>query len=150
MRLLVPANLALLILFPLSWTAPLMRAGLLPLFGLEEISVLSGIAALWEDEKLLALLVIFFALIAPMGKTITLALIHLRRLPERFLGLTSLLGKLAMADVFLIALYIVIAKGITVGRVETAWGLWLFTFCILASLAISLGTSRLAKTRSLG
>ena len=32
------ANLALLILFPIAWFAPLMRAGLLPLFGLSEIS----------------------------------------------------------------------------------------------------------------
>ncbi len=47
-----------------------------------------------------------------------------------------------MADVFLIALYVVVAKGIGVGRVETAWGLWLFTFCVLSSLAISTVTAR--------
>ncbi|MEM6390734.1 MAG: paraquat-inducible protein A, partial [Pseudomonadota bacterium] len=46
------------------------------------------------------------------------------------------LGKLAMADIFLIALYIVIAKGVGVGRVETAWGLYFFTACILASITI--------------
>jgi uncharacterized paraquat-inducible protein A len=46
LRLLAALNLALLILFPLAWTAPLMRAGLLPLFGLEDISILSGLAAL--------------------------------------------------------------------------------------------------------
>ncbi len=147
MRLLLIANLSLLVLFPLSWVAPLMRAGLLPLFGLDEISVLSGIAALWEDEWLLALIVILFALIAPMAKTVLLVLIHLGRLPSRFLGLTATLGKLAMADIFLIALYITIAKGLGVGRVETAWGLWLFTACILASLVISLATTHLAKAR---
>jgi uncharacterized paraquat-inducible protein A len=52
------------------------------------------------------------------------------------------LGKLAMADIFLIALYITVAKGIGVGRIETAWGLYLFTACILLSLWISLLTSR--------
>jgi len=52
------------------------------------------------------------------------------------------LGKLAMADIFLIALYIVVAKGIGVGRVETAWGLYLFTACILASIAISFFTEK--------
>ncbi|MBO6603269.1 MULTISPECIES: paraquat-inducible protein A [Paracoccaceae] len=142
MRALQVANLALLILFPISWTAPLMRAGVLPLFGLEEISVLSGIAALWEDEKLLAVLVTIFALIAPMAKTIAIALIHLGRLPGRALRVTTMLGKLAMADIFLIALYIVLAKGVSVGRIETAWGLWLFTACVLASLAISLASGR--------
>jgi paraquat-inducible protein A len=108
--------------------APLMRAGLLPLFGLDEISVLSGIAALWDGgEVALAALVVFFALIAPMAKTICLTLIHLSQLPQRLLPALQVLSKLAMADVFLIAVYITLAKGLAVGRVETAWGLWLFT-----------------------
>ncbi|WP_168193249.1 paraquat-inducible protein A [Rhodophyticola sp. CCM32] len=148
--MLLIVNLFLLILFPISWFAPLMRAGLLPLFGLDEISVLSGIGALWEDETLLAILVVFFALVAPISKTIALAFIHAGRLAERWLPLTAALGKLAMADVFLIALYIVLAKGVSVGRVETAWGLWLFTGCILASLAVSLWTSHLVKQGRLG
>lgn len=42
-----------------------------------------------------------------------------------------------MADVFLVALYIVLAKGVGHATVETAWGLWLFTGCILVSLALS-------------
>ena len=54
----------------------------------------------------------------------------------------QVLGKLAMADIFLIALYIAISRGIGVGRIETAWGLYLFTFCILASLVISLLSER--------
>jgi uncharacterized paraquat-inducible protein A len=48
-----------------------------------------------------------------------------------------------MADIFLIALYIVVVKGIGMATVETAWGLYLFTGCILASLAISILTARL-------
>ena len=44
------ANLALLVVFPLAWSAPLMRAGVLPFFGLEEISILSGIAVLLESD----------------------------------------------------------------------------------------------------
>ena len=52
LRLLTALNLALLILFPLAWTAPLMRAGLLPLFGLDEISVLSGLATLWDGGEI--------------------------------------------------------------------------------------------------
>lgn len=142
MRVLLIANLALLALFPISWAAPLMRAGLLPLFGLEEISVLSGIAALWAQDPLLAAIVALFALVAPMVKTGVLALVHLGRLPARHAGLAAMMGKLAMADIFLVALYIVLARGVGVGRVETAWGLWLFTACVLASLAIGLITQR--------
>lgn len=132
------ANLALLVAFPLAWFAPLMRAGLLPLFGLSEISVISGLQVLWENDLVLALLVTIFALFAPYLKTIGLALMHFRMLSPRLLPVLHVLGKLAMADVFLIAIYIVLTKGVGVGRVETAWGLYLFTGCILASLAISI------------
>ncbi|MCY1125847.1 paraquat-inducible protein A [Frigidibacter sp. RF13] len=136
------ANFALLILFPLSWVAPLLRAGWLPFFELDEISVLTGLQAIWEKDALLALLVTFLALFAPMAKTLGLALIHFRLASPRLLPILETLGRLAMADVFLIALYIVLAKGAFVGRLETAWGLYLFTACILASLWISSITSR--------
>jgi len=67
-----------------------------------------------------------------------LALIQFKFLDMRALPALSILGKLAMADVFLIAIYITLAKGIGLGRVEPAWGLYLFTGCILASLVIGL------------
>jgi paraquat-inducible protein A len=136
------ANLALLILFPLSWFAPLLRAGLLPLFGLSEISVISGLQALWGTDPMLALVVTALAIFAPMLKIIGLALVHWGLLADKVTPVLAWLGKLAMADVFLIALYIVVIKGIGLGRVETAWGLYLFTACILASIVISALTQR--------
>lgn len=131
------ANLSLLILFPIAWFAPLMRAGLLPVFGLSEISVISGMQALWDSDVALALLVTAFALFAPYLKTIGLALVHFNLLKDQALPVLSWIGKLAMADVFLIALYIVVIKGVGFGRVETGWGLYMFTACILASIVIS-------------
>ena len=131
-------NLALLVLFPLAWVAPLLRAGLLPFFELDEISVLSGLQSLWGKDVFLALIVTFFALFAPYLKTIGLALVQFRLASPRIVPALSLLGKLAMADIFLIALYIVLAKGVGIGRIETGWGLYLFTGCVLASLAISI------------
>lgn len=138
------ANLALLILFPIAWFAPLLRAGLLPLFGLSEISVISGLQSLWGSDVFLALLVTFFALFAPYVKTLGLALVQFDLLDRKVLPVLTVLGKLAMADIFLIALYIVLAKGIGVGTVEVAWGLYLFTACILSSLGISLLSKRAA------
>ena len=135
-------NLALLILFPIAWFAPLLRAGMLPLFGLSEISVISGLQALWETDVALALLVTAFALFAPYLKTIGLALLHYGLLSPQVLPALHILGKLAMADVFLVALYIVVVKGVGMAHVETAWGLYLFTVCILASLAISAQAAR--------
>ena len=136
------ANLSLLILFPVAWFAPLMRAGLLPLFGLNEISVITGMQALWESDVARALLVTGFALFAPYLKTIGLALIHFNLLRRKVLPILSWLGKLAMADVFLVALYIVVVKGVGFGKVETAWGLYLFTACIVASIVISTLTAK--------
>ena len=49
-----------------------------------------------------------------------------------------------MADVFLIALYIVVVKGVGAGpHVEIAWGLYLFTACIwLVLVALTWATER--------
>ena len=135
-------NLSLLILFPISWFAPLMRAGLLPIFGLSEISIISGLASLFQTDVVLALIVLLFALFAPIAKTLGLALIHFDLLSAKTLPALTFLGKLAMADIFLIALYITVVKGVGLATVETAWGLYLFTACVLASLAIGHLTAR--------
>lgn len=68
---LAAANLLLLIAFPVAWFAPLMRAGLLPFFGLSEFSVISGLRTLWDRDPYLAGLVAFLALFAPYA-----ALLH--------------------------------------------------------------------------
>lgn len=137
MSLLKFLNLALLILFPIAWFAPLMRAALLPIFGMDEISVVAGLQSLWGEDAALALVVTFLAIFAPYAKTIGLALLHWNLLSPKTLPVLEILGKLAMADVFLIALYIVIAKGAGYVTIETAWGLYFFTGCILASILIS-------------
>ena len=131
------ANLALLVLFPIAWFAPLMRAGLSSIFGLDEISVISGMQSLWGTDVILALLVTVFALFAPYLKTIGLALVHFNLLADKTMPVLAWIGKLAMADVFLIALYIVVIKGVGIGTVETGWGIYMFTACILASILIS-------------
>ena len=136
------ANLALLILFPIAWFAPLLRAALLPIFGMDEISVITGLQSLWQSDAALALLVTFLAVFAPYAKTIGLALIHFNLLKPSTLPVLHVLGKLAMADVFLIAIYIVLVKGIGLATVETAWGLYLFSACVLASIWIGHATAR--------
>jgi uncharacterized paraquat-inducible protein A len=120
----------------------MMRAGLLPLFSLNEISILTGLQSLWASDIFLALVVTLFALFAPYLKTIALALVHFGLLKPAALPALHILGKLAMADIFLIALYITLAKGIGVGRIEVAWGLYLFSACIFASLLISWRTEQ--------
>lgn len=143
-------NLSLLVIFPLSWFAPLIRTGLLPewhmpawlggntLFSPEVVSVISGVQQLWGLDVFLAIAVTFFALVAPMLKCLGLALIQFGLLSPVVRPLIGLLGKLAMADIFLLSLYIVIAKGIGIGTIEVAWGLYLFTGAVITSLCVSL------------
>ena len=129
-------TLSLLILYPVAWFAPLMRAGLLPIFGLSEISVITGLQSLWGSDAALALIVTFFAIFAPYLKTIGLALVQWNLLDTKVQPVLHVLGKLAMADIFLVALYITLSKGMGLGTIETAWGLYLFTACILGSIIL--------------
>jgi len=138
-------NISLLVIFPISWAAPLARAGLLPFFDLEAISILTALRELFAKDLFLAVIVTFFALFAPITKVIASAGIHFGYVHTRALPLMEILGKLAMADVFLIAVYIVVAKGVGVGRVETDWGLYLFTFAVLTSMLVTHLTKRALK-----
>ncbi|MEM5476001.1 paraquat-inducible protein A [Pacificibacter sp. AS14] len=135
-------NLSLLILFPIAWLAPLLRAGILPIFSMKEISVLSGIQSLWSSDIFLALIVVVFALIAPIAKVIALEGLLSDWLPAGLKPYLFHLARLAMADIFLIAIYITLAKGLGIGRVDVGWGLYLFTGCVFASLGLSLFAHR--------
>jgi uncharacterized paraquat-inducible protein A len=137
-RLLIMAHVALLALYPVAWGAPILTAGLLPWFGQDNISILSGILALLGSDPILGLLIAVLAIIAPFGKTV-LGLASLV-LDRDILGASVawLMSRLAMADIFLISLYIVIAKGVGVGHIQTRWGLYVFTLCVLLSMVLSL------------
>jgi uncharacterized paraquat-inducible protein A len=136
-RALLAANLALLAVWPVAWTAPLARAGFLPFFEGEAVSVLGGIGDLWTADRGLACLVALFAVAMPLAKTFALAAFQAGRLGPRALPAIALLGKLSMAEVFLLALYVVVVKGTGLGSVTPAWGLWLFTACVLVQIAIA-------------
>ena len=143
-------NLTLVVAFPIAWFSPLLTTALLPqwhmplwlggkiLFEPDTLTVISGIQALWETDVLLALAVTFFVLVAPLLKCLGMALIHFGLLTDAAQPVITTLGKLAMVEVFILAIYIVIAKSIGVGQIEVAWGLYLFTAAVLTSLIISL------------
>ncbi|MEO1456423.1 MAG: paraquat-inducible protein A [Pseudomonadota bacterium] len=141
-RRIAAANCALLVAYPVAWAAPLAHAGLLPWFRGNEITILGGVRDLWTVDPALSLLVALFAMVIPFGKTAALAAIHLGALGTRALPVIETIGKLSMADVFLIAVYIVVVKGVGLGSVVTGWGLWLFTACVLGQIWISHATKR--------
>ena len=143
--LVIIVNLTLLLLYPAAWFAPVAYAGWLPFFSGHEVTIYSGIRDLWHSDQVLALLVLVFAVVIPYSKTIALALVHFRLVATKPLPMIEALSKLAMADVFLIALYIVLVKGVGVGHIASAWGLWLFTGCVLASFWAGFETRRKIK-----
>lgn len=160
--LVIALNLSLLGLFPVAWFAPLVSAALgtedalarlpavvrrwltenLEVFQLKEVSVVSGIETLWSTDRALAAIVFAFAVVAPMLKTMVLAAVHFGVATARALPALGWLGKLAMADVYLIALFIVVFKGINFGRIDVEWGIYLFSGCVLASLLATLLTRK--------
>lgn len=145
--LLRAANLALLVLFPLSWFAPLLRTGFMQpwnvpwtdwtFFELDTLTVVTGLQALWGTSAGLALVVTAAAIFAPMLKVIGIALLQFGLLSPRVAPVLAWVGRFAMADIFLLALYVLIFKGMGVGEVEVAWGLYLFTFCVVASIVVA-------------
>ena len=140
----------LLVLFPIAWFCPLVETGIFgevkiprilggfTLFKDEQISVVSGLQILWKSDIALAIAVTFFALFAPIVKVAGALLIELDMLSARLKPAIIGLGRLAMADIFLMALLIIIVKGLDVGHVKVAWGIYLFSFCVIASLVLQI------------
>src|SRR5690606_42080250 len=91
--------LCLLVLFPVAWFAPLMRAALLPVFGMDEISVVTGLQRLWRTDIPLALAVTSLAIFAPYAKPIGLPLVHWHLLSPRTLPALHVLRNLPVRDV---------------------------------------------------
>lgn len=146
LALLRAATLALLVLFPLSWFAPLLRAGFMrPLnvpwtdwtfFDLETITVIGGLQALWASAPGLALVVTAAAIFAPMLKLLGLALVQFGLMVPRMAPVMGWIGRFAMADIFLLALYVLLFKGMGMGEIAVDWGLYLFTSCVVLSVVV--------------
>lgn len=135
-------NLALIGLFPIAWAAPLVSTEVAWLFTVEEISIFSGVRQLYDIDPVLSVIVGFFAVVAPYLKT--LALVYAQFSPRedarRILPLLEFLGRLSMVDVFLIALSVLVYRG--VGAVQVQWGFYLFGALVLASIWSSWATAR--------
>ncbi len=143
-RLALLACALLALAFPVAWAAPLMTVKVRLAFWTSgtDISLLSTLQALAADDPALALLLGFLAMVAPMLKLLGMALILTGRMNPRADGILWTLGRLAMADVFLIVVYIALFKGLDGGTITAQWGLWAYTGAVLGSLGLSLWLSR--------
>lgn len=137
-------NLALLGLFPLVWTAPLLSTEILWVFSSSPISIWNGVQDLYETDLFLAVVVVLFAMIMPYAKTLLLVFAQFSEgeTARRLLPVLEVMGRLSMTDVFLIAIYVLAYKGVGLGTVKIEWGLYAFTALVLLSIAIGYATHR--------
>lgn len=143
-RLALGAIALLALAFPLAWFAPLMRVKVRFAFWASgtEITLVSTLQALWAEAPALAIVLGFLTLVAPMLKLLGMALVLTGQLAPRAEAVLWTLGRLAMADVFLIVVYIAMFKGLNGGTITPQWGLWAYTGAVLGSLTVALVVTR--------
>jgi len=138
-RLIGPLLVLSLLAVPFTWWLPLFVARV-PFLWREEVSIASGLAELWRLDLVLWAAVLVFSVLTPLAKSVALVWIWYR-VPapraRRLLDRLSLLGKLAMTEVFLLAVILIGLKGVGIGSVEVSWGLHPFIAAVLLSLATS-------------
>jgi uncharacterized paraquat-inducible protein A len=142
-RAIGPLLLVSVVLVPVTWWLPLFTARV-PFLWRQDVSIASGLAELWRLDLLLFTAVLLFSVVAPLAKGLALSWVWYR-VPiantQTWLGRLALLGKLAMAEVFLLAVILVGLKGVGIGTVEVSWGLQGFVLTVLLSLASSIWAS---------
>ena len=138
-QLIGPLLVASVAIVPATWWLPLFTARV-PFLWRQDVSIASGLVELWRLDLLLFAAVLLFSVLVPLAKGAALVWVWYRtpdRGVRRALDRLALLGKLAMAEVFLLAVMLVGLKGVGIGTVEVTWGLPAFVAAILLSLASS-------------
>lgn len=146
-RLVDPALAASVVLFWIGITRPIMTVTELWVFE-NRFSILEGIQQLWtEDEALLSVLIAAFSIAFPVLKIGLACMMWLRADAARpyfryFRRLLAVSGRWSMADVFIIATAIMIAKIASFADATSEAGLYYF----MASLAlVAFATFRIEK-----
>lgn len=124
---------------PLTWWLPLFVARV-PFLWRQDVSIASGLGELWRLDLTLWAAVLLFSVLTPLAKGAALVWVWYRVPVERarrLLDRLAVLSKLAMTEVFLLAVVLVGLKGVGIGTVEVRWGLHLFIAVVLLSLLAS-------------
>jgi paraquat-inducible protein A len=110
-------------------------------FASRSFTLIGGIMTLWkENEHLLALLMGLISLVLPVIKLSVLwwEIFQLSSLPKSFLAFVKAASRYAMVEVLLIALLVLVVKGMPGGSEMTIQaGTWYFTASVILSLFAS-------------
>lgn len=105
----------------------------------DAVSVVGGIVTLFrEGEYFLFAVLTLFTLVFPCMKLGLLTVVWLERAHDlarvrRLHGWVESLGKWSMLDVFVVAILIVAMKSAGVAHLQIGFGLYLFTFSVIAT-----------------
>ena len=123
-----------------AWWLPLIETNHLLQWSPDNLSVLDGLARLYSDGELfLAGVILVLAILVPFAKNLLSLFVWYFLDPtetatKRFVWILSVLGKWGMADVFLIALGVVLVKGIPGTEISVRYGLWVFSAAVACSI----------------
>jgi paraquat-inducible protein A len=140
-RLLQLMSAISLLLLLTGMVTPLMTLTRLWVFD-EQMSIFSGVAALWEQQQFgLAALIAIFSIALPLAKL--MLLFYLLETRKRGPGLARLLGwvhsygRWAMLDVMVVAMLIVTVKLGVIVRIDVHYGLYLFAAGVLLTMFLT-------------
>lgn len=118
----------------------------------EQISILTGIAKLWQQgQYLLFLLILGFSVLLPLAKLALLARLlslsdRASARTRRILHLMHEYGRWAMLDVMVVAMLIVTVKLGVIVSVQVHYGLYLFAAGVLLTMLVTRQTVHWLET----
>lgn len=130
-------------------TMPVMRVEK-AIFWETDYTLITGARGLWDKgERFLAAVLLLFSGVFPVIKLALLGamlILPMRPGPRaRLVDLTDAVGRWSMLDVFVVALFIVLARSALIATAEPAPGLYVFCGAIIASMLLSLELRRLSS-----
>lgn len=148
--LIAPLLVTTLILLPASWFMPLFRTELLWVLG-NEVTVAGAVRSLWDVDLFLCGVVVLFGMVLPAVKLAGLLVAWTARpAPQgaRWIAALGKVSKFSMLDIMLIAVTIVGFKGVGLGKVSVAYGLYVYAGVVIAALVLSFWMQRAADALS--
>jgi paraquat-inducible protein A len=110
-------------------------------FAARSFTLIGGVLILWkENERALAVLMALISLVFPMLKLLVLwwEILQVSSLSENFMSMVRAISRYAMVEVLLIALLVLVIKGMPGGsEVNIQSGAWFFTASVILSLIAS-------------
>lgn len=145
-RLILPLLALALATLPFTWFLPLFRTELL-IFLDNEVTVIGAARTLLKADLLLFAVIVLFGMMVPVAKLAGLIFAWAmlpRETGRAWIGALNKISKFSMLDLFLIAVTIVGLKGVGLGKVEIAYGLYAFAAVVLMILALSFWADRIS------